>query len=85
MKCIYNRNNECTNLNCSIYMCPLVGHEDMCKYFDADEEKFVLTPKSCFMVALSDSQVILNQDLIDEIWENFCRYMKRMGYVKEEE
>ena len=84
MKCIYNRSGECTNLNCGVYRCPLVGHEDMCKHFDENEEKFVLTPKGCFMVALSDSKVILSQDLVDEIWDNFCRYMKRMGYVEEE-
>ena len=85
MRCVHQYNNKCLNLNCGVYMCPLVGNEDLCKYFAEDEEEFTLTPKGCFMAALNDSQVCFSENLINEIWDNFKRYMKRMGHVQEEE
>lgn len=49
-----------------------------------DDERWILTPKGCFSIALKN-HLAIQDDLIDIIWEEFEEIMVSFGYVHEEE
>lgn len=86
MKCKYSKNEFCTNDQCPMCAdyCLVLDYEGVCKYEEREEERWVLTPKGCFIAALTD-HISLDEDIIDFIWHDFVDAMTRFGYIQEEE
>jgi hypothetical protein len=86
MECKYNHDDICTNEECPVYSysCPIPDDDGICRYEDRVDEVYVLSPKSCLLMALLDSGVTLNNRIFDDIWNNFADLMKKHGYVEEE-
>lgn len=84
-ECIYNRDEFCTNDQCPMCAdyCPVPDDEGVCRYEEREEDNWVLTPKGCFIAALTD-YIKLDEDIIDFIWNEFAYLMKKHGYVEEE-
>ena len=85
MECKFNHAEFCTNSKCPMCgdYCPIPDDEGICRYEDRDEKVWMLSPKGCFRVALTN-HITLNEDIIDFIWHDFEKLMSRMGYVGEE-
>ena len=49
-----------------------------------DEEKYIITPKGCGILALSDSGIKFAEDEYNHFWELFCEYLENAGYLKTE-
>ena len=83
MECKYNKDEFCTNDQCPMRgdYCPVPDIEGVCKY-EEREETWMLTPKGCLTVALQN-HLMIGDDLIDFIWDDFSSIMERCGYVKE--
>lgn len=86
MECKYNKNEICTNDQCPMCAdyCPVSDVEGVCKYEELESERWMLTPKGCFVYALKE-HIVLDEDIIDFIWHDFVTLMIERGYVQEEE
>ena len=87
MECKYNQDEFCTNADCPMCgdYCPMPDVNGVCQYEDREEEKYVLSPKGCFITALNDCHVYLSDNNYDNIWDVFNKLMIKFGYVEEEE
>ena len=85
MECKFNHDEFCTNDQCPMRgdYCPVPDDEGVCKYEDREEERWTLTPRGCFIAALTN-HTYLDEDIIDLIWHDFEELMTRLGYVEEE-
>jgi hypothetical protein len=85
MECIYNKNEFCTNDQCPMCAdyCPVPDTEGICKYEEREDEKWALTPKGCFTVALRSNGVHLDDNTINAVWDDFEAGMTRCGWVVE--
>lgn len=84
MECSYNKNEFCTNDQCPMCAdyCPVPDFAGVCKYENREEERYVLTPKGCFVSALLN-HINLDEDVIDFIWRDFTESMEAHGYIQE--
>lgn len=84
MECSYNKNEFCTNDQCPMCAdyCPVPDFAGVCKYENREEERYVLTPKGCFVSALLN-HISLDEDVIDFIWHDFTESMEAHGYIQE--
>ena len=84
MECSYNKNEFCTNDQCPMCAdyCPVPDFAGVCKYENREEERYVLTPKGCFVSALL-KHISLDEDIIDFIWRDFTESMEAHGYIQE--
>ena len=49
-----------------------------------EEEKYVITPKGCAFLAMSDAEIdLISETQFDFFWIKFQEYMKNAGYIKE--
>ena len=85
MECSYNKNEFCTNDQCPMCAdyCPVPDFAGVCKYENREEERYVLTPKGCFVSALLN-HISLDEDVIDFIWRDFTESMEAHGYIQED-
>ena len=85
MECKYNHNEFCTNADCPMRgdYCSVSDIEGVCRHEDREEERYILTPKSCLMAVLVDSGVNLDDETIDDVWSIFQELMTKSGYVEE--
>lgn len=85
MICKFNHDEFCINDQCPMCgdYCPVPDDDGVCRYEDREEEIWMLTPKGCFIAALTN-HIVLDDDIIDFIWHDFEELMTRLGYVKEE-
>ena len=85
MICRFNHDEFCANDQCPMCgdYCPVPDDDGVCRYEDREEEIWMLTPKGCFIAALTN-HIVLDDDIIDFIWHDFEELMTRLGYVKEE-
>ena len=85
MECIYNHKEFCTNDQCPMCgdYCPVPDDEGVCKYEEREEEVYVLTPKECMHCALLNYGVVLSDNDLDKLWEDFSNLMIKFGYVEE--
>ena len=83
MICRYCENEICVNDQCPMFAnyCPVPDMDGVCKYEFREEERFVLTPKGCFIAALSN-HIQLDEDIVDFIWKDFTDLMKTFDYVE---
>lgn len=83
MKCKYEAEEMCTNDLCPMCgdYCPVPNTDCVCKHEFREAERFELTPKGCFIAALS-SHIRLDEDIIDFIWKDFVDLMKKFDYVE---
>lgn len=83
MECKYNQDEFCTNPDCPMRgdYCPIPDIDGVCQYEDREEERYVLSPKGCFIATLNDYHVYLDDDDYDNIWESFSELMTKFGYV----
>lgn len=84
MECKYNQDEFCTNVDCPMRgdYCPVPDIDGVCQYEDRGEERYVLTPKGCFITALNDCHVYLSDNNYDNIWDIFNKLMIKFGYVE---
>ncbi len=84
MECKYNQDEFCTNDQCPMCAdyCPVPDIEGVCKYEEREEERWMLTPKGCFVAALTN-HIALDEDIVDFIWHDFSALMQKLGYVEE--
>ena len=87
MECKYNQDEFCTNADCPMCgdYCPMPDVNGVCQYEDREEEKYVLSPKGCFITALNDCHVYLSDNNYDNIWDVFNKLMIKFGYAEEGE
>ena len=87
MECKYNQDEFCTNADCPMCgdYCPVPDIDGVCQYEDREEERYVLSPKGCFIAVLNDYHLYLDNDDYDNIWESFSELMTKFGYVEEGE
>ena len=87
MECKYNQDEFCTNADCPMRgdYCPVPDIDGVCQYEDREEERYVLSPKGCFITALNDYNLYLDDNDYDNIWESFRELMIKFGYVEEGE
>ena len=87
MECKYNQDEFCTNADCPMHgdYCPVPDINGVCQYEDREEERYVLTPKGCFITALNDCHVYLSDNNYDNIWDSFSERMIKFGYAEEGE
>ena len=85
MECKYNQDEFCTNADCPMRgdYCPVPDIDGVCQYEDREEERYVLAPKGCFMTALADVGVNLDDETIDDVWNIFQEQMTKFGYIEE--
>ena len=85
MECKYIQDELCTNPDCPMCAdyCPVPYCEGVCKYEERQEERWILSPKGCFIAALTD-HISLDEDIIDFIWHDFVDAMTRFGYIQED-
>lgn len=86
MECKYNQDEFCTNPDCPMCgdYCPVPDVEDVCQYEERKEERYVLTPKGCFLAALLNNDIYLSDDVVDAIWDDFVESMTKFGYIEED-
>lgn len=86
MECNYNYDGFCTHDQCPARgdFCPVPDTDGICQYEDREDERYVLTPKGCLLLALLDNGICLNGDILDNIWDVFSETMESQGYIKEE-
>ena len=87
MECKYNQDEFCVNADCPMCgdYCPVPDIDGVCQYEDRKEERYVLSPKGCFIAALNDYHFYLDDNDYDNIWESFRELMIKFGYVEESE
>ena len=87
MECKYNNNEFCVNADRPMRgdYCPIPDIEGVCQYEDREEEVPVLSPKGCFIAALNDYHLYLDNDDYDNIWESFSELMTKFVYVEDNE
>ena len=87
MQCKYNQDEFCVNADCPMRgdYCPVPDIEFVCKYEDREEERYVLSPKGCFIAALNDYHLYLDNNDYDNIWESFRELMIKFGYAEDGE
>lgn len=85
MECKYNQDEFCTNADCLMCgdYCPVPDIEGVCQHEDREEERYILAPKGCFMTALVDAGVNLDDETVDNVWDIFQELMIKFGYVEE--
>ena len=86
MECNHNVDDICTNDQCPMYRdyCPVSDVGGVCQYEKRNDEAYVLSPKGCLAAAFH-SQNIYDDDLLDDIWSEFCNLMVKFGYAEMEE
>lgn len=80
----YNQDEFCVNANCPMRgdYCHFPDIEGVCQYEEREEERHILTPKSCLMTVLVDAGVNLDDETIDNVWDIFQELMIKFGYVE---
>ena len=87
MECKYNYDEFCTNDQCPARgdYCPVPDTEGICQYEDREEERYVLAPKGCLLLALLDKDINLDEETFGCVWDEFTETMTRLGYIREVE
>ena len=85
MECKYNCDEFCINDQCPMHgdYCPVPNYEGVCKYEEREDERYVLTPRGCLFVALTDNNIKISADDLDAVWSSFEELMRQHGYVEE--
>ena len=86
MICKYCENEICVNDQCPMCAdyCPVPDTEGVCKFEEREDERWVLTPKGCFIAALN-SHIKVDEAIIDSVWKDFTELMLKFGYVENNE
>jgi hypothetical protein len=88
MKCVYNSDGICMHMKCPVCCepCPVPDTDGICQYEvrEEEDERYVLTPKGCLLVALLDNNIHFPDETFENIWSAFSENMVAQGYVKEE-
>ena len=87
MECIYNVDEFCTNDQCPMRAdyCPVPDVEGVCKYEKREEVRYILTPKGCLAAAMLNAGIDIGDADFDDLWNDFEKTMKSLGYIHEEE
>lgn len=49
-----------------------------------EEEKYVITPKGCALLALADANIVVeDEECFNLFWDKFQEHMENAGYIKE--
>ena len=46
-----------------------------------EEEKYVITPKGCAMLAFADSGIEIDEDSFNYFWNEFEEHLNKVGYT----
>lgn len=71
---------KCKHLIAKVYGEPVEGTI----HGAAEEEKYVITPKGCAVLAMFDAEIELKDEAqLDLFWVKFQERMENAGYIKE--
>ena len=69
---------KCKHIIVKVYSKPVEG---VVHGGSADEEKYVITPKGCALLAFADSEIEIDEGSFNYFWDKFEEHLDKVGYM----